>query len=90
MVLSLRQELIGSGVKAATINPGPVRTKWWDDPKRGGRYPGYDESDIPAQMLTAEDCAAAARLLIDQQPTCNMESIVLEPGIPPSATMRFT
>jgi NAD(P)-dependent dehydrogenase (short-subunit alcohol dehydrogenase family) len=38
MVLSLREELAGTGVKAATINPGPVDTKWWSDPARCGRY----------------------------------------------------
>jgi NAD(P)-dependent dehydrogenase (short-subunit alcohol dehydrogenase family) len=37
MILSLRQELVGTGVKAATINPGPVDTKWWSDPERCGR-----------------------------------------------------
>jgi 3-oxoacyl-[acyl-carrier protein] reductase len=80
MVLSLRKELqlAGSNVKVGTINPAAVRTKWWSEPDRGGRFPGYDTSAVPTNMLSAEDCAAAARTLIDQQATCNIESAVLD------------
>lgn len=80
MVLSLRKELqmSGSNVKVGTINPAAVRTKWWSEPERGGRFPGYDDSAVPTNMLTAEDCAAAARTLIDQQATSNIESVILD------------
>jgi NAD(P)-dependent dehydrogenase (short-subunit alcohol dehydrogenase family) len=63
MILSLRKELemTGSKVKCGTINPAAVRTKWWSEPERGGRFPGYDTSPTPTNMLTAEDCAKGAR-----------------------------
>ena len=84
MVLSLRKELMmaDSNVKVGTINPAAVRTKWWSEPDRGGRYPGYDSSPVPEVMLAPEDCAAAARALIDQGGTCNIESVVLDPARP--------
>ena len=69
MVWSLREELRGTNIKAATINPGSVSTPWFD-----GR--DVDRS----KMLTAEDIARAARLIIDQSETSNIDHILLLPG----------
>ena len=69
MVWSLREELTGTGVKAATINPGSVDTPWFD-----GK--GLDRS----KMLSAEDIAKAVRFIIDQDETSDIDHILLVPG----------
>lgn len=69
MVWSLRDELKGTNLKAATINPGSVSTPWFD-----GR--DVDRS----KMLTASDVAKAVRLIIDQGETSNIDHILLMPG----------
>ena len=66
---TLRYELEGTNVKVGTINPGAVSTPWFDDS-------GRDTS----KMLTAEDVAKGARLLIDQAETSNIEMLLLRPG----------
>ncbi|MFP3951122.1 MAG: SDR family oxidoreductase [Candidatus Bathyarchaeia archaeon] len=56
MVWCLREELKGTGVKAATINPGSVSTSW------------YDGKDIDrSKMLTAEDIARVVRYIVEQK-----------------------
>ena len=75
MVRSLREELKGTGVKAATINPGPVATKWWDEEARGGKRP---DGARPSTMLSAEDCARGAATIIDQAETSDIASVVLD------------
>jgi 3-oxoacyl-[acyl-carrier protein] reductase len=69
MVWCLRDELKGTNVKAATINPGSVSTPWFD-----GRE--VDRS----KMLTASDVAKATKLIIDQDETSNIDHILLMPG----------
>ncbi|MGY5875589.1 MAG: SDR family NAD(P)-dependent oxidoreductase [Candidatus Thorarchaeota archaeon] len=69
MTGSLRDELKGTGVKAATINPGSVSTPWFD-----GKSVDRDK------MLSAEDIAKAARSIIDQSETSNIDHIHLMPG----------
>ncbi|NHJ14920.1 MAG: SDR family oxidoreductase [Candidatus Thorarchaeota archaeon] len=69
MVWSLRDELNGTKIKAATINPGSVSTPWFDGKE-------VDRS----KMLKAEDIANAARLIIDQEETSNIDHIHLMPG----------
>ncbi|MGY5853765.1 MAG: SDR family NAD(P)-dependent oxidoreductase [Candidatus Thorarchaeota archaeon] len=69
MTGSLREELRGTEVKAATINPGSVLTPWFDG-----------KSVDREMMLTTEDVAKAARLIIDQSETSNIDHIHLMPG----------
>ncbi|MHA2188530.1 MAG: SDR family oxidoreductase [Candidatus Thorarchaeota archaeon] len=69
MVWSLREELKGTNVKAATINPGSVSTPWFD-----GKDVNRDK------MLTAKDVAKATRVIIDQSETSNIDHIHLMPG----------
>ncbi|MFW9786485.1 MAG: SDR family oxidoreductase [Candidatus Thorarchaeota archaeon] len=69
MVWSLREELKGTKIKAATINPGSVSTPWFD-----GR--DVDRS----KMLTASDVAKATKFIIDQDETSNIDHIHLMPG----------
>lgn len=69
MVWCLRDELKGTMVKAATINPGSVSTPWFD-----GKKVNRDN------MLTATDVAKAAKLIIDQDETSNIDHILLLPG----------
>ena len=69
MVWCLREELKGTGVKAATINPGSVDTPWFDGKN-------VDRS----KMLAVEDVAKAVRFLIDQEETSDIDHILLLPG----------
>jgi NADP-dependent 3-hydroxy acid dehydrogenase YdfG len=69
MVWCLRDELKGSNVKAATINPGSVDTPWFD---------GKDVNR--SKMLSAEDVAKTARFIINQAETSNIDLIHLMPS----------
>ena len=69
MVWCLRDELKGTGVKAATINPGSVDTPWFNG----------KEVDR-AKMLAVEDISKAVRFIIDQDETSNIDHILLLPG----------
>jgi NADP-dependent 3-hydroxy acid dehydrogenase YdfG len=69
MVWSLRKELKGTNVKAATINPGSVSTPWYDGKKS-------DRS----KMLTANDISKTVRFIIEQNDTSNIDHILLHPG----------
>ncbi|MFW9768522.1 MAG: SDR family oxidoreductase [Candidatus Thorarchaeota archaeon] len=69
MVWCLRDELKGTMVKAATLNPGSVSTPWFE-----GRDVNRDK------MLTAEDVARAAKFIIDQDETSNIDHVLLLPG----------
>ena len=69
IVWCLRDELKGTSVKAATINPGSVSTPW------------FDGKDVDREkMLTAGDVARAAKLIIDQDETSDIDHILLMPG----------
>jgi len=69
MVWCLRDELKGTKVKAATINPGSVDTPW------------FNGKDVDrSKMLAAEDIAKAVRFIIDQDETSNIDHILLMPG----------
>ncbi len=69
MVWCLREELKGTGVKAATINPGSVDTPW------------FDGKDVDrSKMLSSADIATAIRLIIDQNETSDIDHILLTPG----------
>ncbi|MHA1211461.1 MAG: SDR family oxidoreductase [Candidatus Heimdallarchaeota archaeon] len=69
MTACLRKELKGTNVKAATLNPGSVDTPW------------FDGKDVDrTTMLTAEDIAKAARFLIDQSETSNIDHIHIMPA----------
>jgi 3-oxoacyl-[acyl-carrier protein] reductase len=69
IVWSLREELKGTNVKAATINPGSVSTPW------------FDGKDVDrSKMLTADDVAKAFRAIIDQHETSNIDHIHIMPN----------
>lgn len=69
MVWCLREELKGTGVKAATINPGSVDTPW------------FDGKDVDrSKMLSSADIATTIRLIIDQNETSDIDHILLTPG----------
>ncbi|MCK4896272.1 MAG: SDR family oxidoreductase [Candidatus Heimdallarchaeota archaeon] len=69
MIWCLREELKGTGVKAATINPGSVDTPW------------FDGKDVDrSKMLSSADVAASIRLIIDQNKTSDIDHILLTPG----------
>lgn len=69
MVWSLRDELKGTGVKAATINPGSVDTPW------------FEGKDVDrSKMLAVEDVAKTVRFIIDQDESSNIDHILLMPG----------
>lgn len=65
----LREELKGTGVKAATINPGSVSTPWFDGKN-------VDRSS----MLAEDDIAKAVRYIVNQSSTSNIEYILIRPN----------
>ncbi|NHJ84653.1 MAG: SDR family oxidoreductase [Asgard group archaeon] len=68
MVWCLREELKGTNVKAATINPGSVNTPW------------FDGKDVDrSTMLSANDIAITARYIIEQSETSNVDHILVLP-----------
>jgi short-subunit dehydrogenase len=69
MTQSLRQELRGTLVKAATINPGSVDTPWFDG-KNVDR----------TKMLSANDVAKATKIIVEQNKTSDIDHILLLPG----------
>jgi uncharacterized protein len=69
MIWCLREELKGTNVKAATINPGSVATPWFK-----GR------SVDTSKMLSPEDIARTIRYIIEQPETSNIDHVLLKPG----------
>jgi NADP-dependent 3-hydroxy acid dehydrogenase YdfG len=70
MIGSLRKELTGSGVKAATICPGSVDTPWYKD-----------SSMSKSKMIDVEEVVDAFMLIINQGPRSNIDHIHLIPAI---------
>ena len=68
MIECLRAELLDTGVKAATINPGSVSTPWYDGKN-------VDRS----KMLTAEDVARTVRFIVDQSQSSDIDHVLLYP-----------
>jgi 3-oxoacyl-[acyl-carrier protein] reductase len=68
---TLRLELEETRVKVSTINPGAVDTPWFDD------RPNFKE-ERRKTMLKAQDVAKAAKLLVEQADTSNIDKIVLK------------
>ncbi len=69
MVSCLRDELKGTSVKAATINPGSVDTPW------------FNGKDVDrSKMLSPSDVSRVVRLIITQSETSNIEHILLLPS----------
>ena len=69
MIGCLREELKGTGVKAATINPGSVSTPWFDGKN-------VDRS----RMLSEDDIAKAVRYIVTQSNTSNIDHILIRPN----------
>ncbi len=70
MVSSIRQELMGSGVKLGTINPGSVDTEWFSNHDR----------DIPnPRRLDVGEVVDAFMLMINQGERSNINHILLNP-----------
>jgi NADP-dependent 3-hydroxy acid dehydrogenase YdfG len=68
MIECLRAELLDTGVKAATINPGSVSTPWYDGKN-------VDRS----KMLTAEDVARTVKFIVDQSQSSDIDHVLLYP-----------
>jgi len=69
MIWCLRDELKGTGVKAATINPGSVSTPWYNGKN-------VDRSS----MLTEDDIVKAVRYIVFQSCTSNIDHILIRPN----------
>ncbi len=69
MIGSLRRELSGSGVKAATICPGSVDTPWYKD-----------SSMSKSKMIDVEEVVDTFMLIINQGPRSNIDHIHIIPA----------
>lgn len=67
----LRSELLGTGVRATLISPGPVDTPLWDRVGLEGR----DGFAPRSTMLTADAVANAIRYAVTQPATVNVEEL---------------
>jgi NAD(P)-dependent dehydrogenase (short-subunit alcohol dehydrogenase family) len=76
LVDSVRNEVAGTGVKIAVVNPGGIRTTWFDDPVKGG----HSEADKPdtANFLEVDEVVDALLSIIDQGSRTDIRRIVLE------------
>eukprot|EP00929_Paragymnodinium_shiwhaense_P121389 TRINITY_DN93604_c0_g1_i1.p1 TRINITY_DN93604_c0_g1~~TRINITY_DN93604_c0_g1_i1.p1 ORF type:complete len:279 (+),score=66.44 TRINITY_DN93604_c0_g1_i1:53-838(+) len=84
MLLSLRAELKGSGVKVGSVNPGAVATPWWNDETRGG-YSDVKRNEVKEtamwnSMLSPDDVAAQIIALLEQPASANTECVMMEPS----------
>ncbi|KAJ7541718.1 hypothetical protein O6H91_10G072900 [Diphasiastrum complanatum] len=73
LVESLRAELSGTGVKAATILPGVIATPWWEGP--AGNHKG-----VQAPALTADDIAANVAFIAYQSEKSDIDKVVVWPA----------
>ena len=62
---ALRQELNGTGVRVAVVEPGTVDTPFFDDPVSGA--------------LTADDVARAVMFAVAQPPHVNVNELLIRP-----------
>lgn len=69
----LRQELVGSGVRASLVSPGPTDTSIWDaiDPDNREGFPAR------ANMLRAEAVASAVLWVVSCPPDVNVDELRL-------------
>jgi short-subunit dehydrogenase len=76
VVDTVRNEFAGTGVKIGVVNPGGVRTEWFDDPRKGG----YSKENKPdtSSFLHVEEVVDALLAVIDQDSTTDIRRIVLE------------
>ena len=64
---SLRQEVDGTGVRVTVVEPGAVRTPFWDDPSR---------LEAP---LSADDVAEAVMFAVTRPPHVDVNEILIRP-----------
>jgi len=72
---SLREECGKSGVRVSLINPGGVRTPFFDELH-------FEPGGNAENALAAEDIAAALAMIIEARPSAVLEEINLRPRIP--------
>ena len=58
------------------VSPGPIATPWWDEKARGGRAEDAPPPDVP--FLSAEAVANACVAMLEQDPSMNVESVMLD------------
>ena len=80
VVDAVRNEFAGSGVKIGVVNPGGVRTEWFDDPRKGG-YSNENKPDT-SSFLHVEEVVDALLAVIDQDATTDIRRIVVENHVP--------
>eukprot|EP00446_Apocalathium_sp_SHHI-4_P028921 CAMPEP_0177230544 /NCGR_PEP_ID=MMETSP0367-20130122/42280_1 /TAXON_ID=447022 ORGANISM="Scrippsiella hangoei-like, Strain SHHI-4" /NCGR_SAMPLE_ID=MMETSP0367 /ASSEMBLY_ACC=CAM_ASM_000362 /LENGTH=262 /DNA_ID=CAMNT_0018680999 /DNA_START=60 /DNA_END=848 /DNA_ORIENTATION=- len=82
LLLAVRGELKGTGVKLGSVNPGAVATEWWTEPERGGyseaKVAELQETPLWSAMLAPEAVAAQIVALLEQPPSSNIESVVMD------------
>jgi len=67
---SLAEEVRREGIRVTALCPGSIETPFWDEISHG-----FD----PADMLRAEDVAAAIRFVLEQPPGIHTDELVVMP-----------
>jgi len=73
LIEGLREELRGTGVKAATVLPGVIATEWWDSPASQGIA-------MPKDALSPDDAASAVLTIVNQSSTMDIDRLILHPS----------
>ena len=81
LVEAVRLEVAGSGIKLGVVNPGGIRTEWFDDQTKGG----YTQAVDTTNFLAVEEVVDALLAIIDQAPSTDIRRIVLENHTPLAA-----
>lgn len=81
LVGAARNELSGTNIKIATVNPAGIDSPWWSDSSRGGKR---DKPVATSTMLPPEVVAEVIASVIHQHPLADMNEIIIDNAKPQS------
>ena len=75
LVGAARNELAGTGIKVATVNPAGIATPWWEDPARGGKR---EKPADTSSMLPPEAVAEAIAGILFQHALSDVDHVLID------------
>lgn len=78
LVACLRDELKGTGVKAATVCAAGIGADWWEVMKHSDEIPGDQQKPASLDEGKVRDLESSILFLINQSTTCNIDKICVE------------